>query len=210
MPSNFPGSLDVMPNPTSSTFLDDAGFELDVLISNNGDAIQQLEAKMGVGASNQSPVASRVLGADGTGSSSWRQIATADLVSNAVSQLGFAVGSTSGPTTTSTTFVDITEMAVTLTTTGGTLVAFLSVRLSHGTSGTLSGIALGLDSGQVSQTERTHTVTTNNGQFLLATHHLWTGVSAGSHTIKGRWYTAAGTLTAQSDCRSLVVMELKR
>jgi hypothetical protein len=43
MATNFPGSADTFPNPTSTTNTDDTGFELDVVISNLGDATEAVE-----------------------------------------------------------------------------------------------------------------------------------------------------------------------
>ena len=63
-PSNYPANYDIFNNPT-----DDVprrpGYELDVLVSNLGDAVEALEHKLGTGAS--SPVVPSVLHAISTG-----------------------------------------------------------------------------------------------------------------------------------------------
>lgn len=66
---NFPSSLDSLANPTSSTFTDDTGYFLDVVISTLNDIAEALEAKLGTGAST--PIANSVLRGTGTGTSAW-------------------------------------------------------------------------------------------------------------------------------------------
>lgn len=66
---NFPTSLDSLSNPTSSTFTDDTGFFLDVVISTLNDIAEALETKMGTGAST--PVANSTFVGNGTGTSTW-------------------------------------------------------------------------------------------------------------------------------------------
>lgn len=48
MAIGYPNTLDTFPNPTSSTKRNAAGFELDVVISNLGDAAEALEQEVGV------------------------------------------------------------------------------------------------------------------------------------------------------------------
>ena len=47
MATSFPTSLDNYTNPSASDFLNTAGMELDVKISNLNDAVEALEAKVG-------------------------------------------------------------------------------------------------------------------------------------------------------------------
>lgn len=54
MAVNYPGSLDSFTNPSATDEMDDAGFEHDVLHSDAFDAIEALEAKLGIGASDPS------------------------------------------------------------------------------------------------------------------------------------------------------------
>lgn len=74
---NFPTSLDTLANPTSSTYTDDAGYELDVVISALNDIVEALEAKLGTGASTAS--ANTVLRGTGAGTSAFGQVTNADL-----------------------------------------------------------------------------------------------------------------------------------
>lgn len=47
MATNYPGSLDSLPRPTSTTAMDASGFEGDVVIDNISDAIEAIEAELG-------------------------------------------------------------------------------------------------------------------------------------------------------------------
>lgn len=51
MATNFPTSLDSLSNPTSSTAMNAVGFEHDVQHANVNDAIEALEAKVGINSS---------------------------------------------------------------------------------------------------------------------------------------------------------------
>jgi hypothetical protein len=101
-------------------------------------------------------------------------------------------------------------MTVTLTTTGGDLLCWFSGTFSH--SGTAVGIflSMALDGVLIPGTERTLSVATAAYVHPLTVSGLATGVSAGSHTVTVRYATNAGTATANSNERSLVVMERKR
>lgn len=67
---NYPSSLDSLANPTSTTDCDDAGFELDVVISNLNDIAEALEAKLGIGATTPN-AQYKTLGATAAGTSAW-------------------------------------------------------------------------------------------------------------------------------------------
>ena len=71
MATNYPGSLDTsteQPSPLSTTEMDDAGFEHDVVHTNHSGAIIALETKVGTGSSTA--VADSVLAGTGSGTSS--------------------------------------------------------------------------------------------------------------------------------------------
>jgi hypothetical protein len=145
--------------------------------------------------------------ADGT-------IATTDIAANACTQTGRAVGSTPGTATTSTSYADLTDMSVTLTTTGGDLLVWLTAVYAQqaGTPNDVLYMALSLD-GAAEVGEVTGMSTAINVQFTLATVARFTGVAAGSHTIKGRWKVGTGTssLAAIGGARrTLLVEELKK
>lgn len=201
---NFPTSLDSFANPTAGSYEDDVGLEHHTQHSNANDAIEALEAKLGIGAST--PIASRVMRGTGTGTSSWGQVATGDITDGAISQSGLAAGSTASPTTTSTTFVDMTDMTVTLSITNSVVYAWFTGTFLH--SAGLGIIGLNVDGGSE--------VVSNNislaGSTLTSISLMWrfTGLSAGSHTFKARWKTNTGTLTNNAAERWLMVQEIKK
>ena len=45
MPTSFPGAVDSLPRPTSTTNTSDSGFELDIVVDNLSDAVEALEAE---------------------------------------------------------------------------------------------------------------------------------------------------------------------
>ena len=178
---------------------------LQSLIAAAGDLIYgsgaNTPAKLAAGTSNQ------VLHSGTT--PSWGSVATGDLAANAVTQNGLASGSTSSPTTASTTYVDMPDMAVTLTTTGGDLVAILVSSVINDTAAQLVALALSLDAAtEVGRVNRTQSADGDGGPNM--TFWRFTGVSAGSHTVKGRWLVSGGTGTLSSTLRQLLVIELKK
>ena len=143
--------------------------------------------------------------ADGT-------VATADIAANALSQTIQAVGTTSGATTTSSTFVDMPEMVITFTATGGVVTAWLVCVHSFtvGAAGNVIVFALSLDGGVEVGTLNSMPPAVN---FQVPITLFWDfgALSPGSHTIKGRWQVA-GAITANLPGvqRRLMVQELKR
>ena len=100
MATNYPGSLDTstqQPSPSSSTEMDDSGFEHDVVHTNHSGAIIAVETKVGTGSST--PVASSVLGGTGSGTSAWTTTPT----------LGGLTVSGDAAFDTDTLFVDVSE-----------------------------------------------------------------------------------------------------
>jgi len=119
---------------------------------------------------------------------------------------GFAQGVTGNPTTTSLTYVDMTDLSVTLTTTGGNLFVWLCSIVYENSSNNIH-IAIALDGG-VEQGEMVQFPASTNNDFNMSTFWRFTGVSAGSHTIKGRWKVDGGTGTLISANRQLLVIEM--
>lgn len=139
-------------------------------------------------------------------------VPTASLAANAVTQRpGIAVGATGNATTTSVTYVDMAEMAITLTTTGGDLDVDFSTVVRSDTAGQTVQIALSLDgAAEPAQSERKAHISSIDYTHCLATTWRFAGVAAGSHTVKGRWKVGGGTGTADQTFRSLRVTEVKR
>lgn len=87
MATNYPSSTDngtTLPNPNSSNFLNSPDHAS--LHGNANDAIKAIEAKVGTGAST--PVANRLLYGDGTGTSSWTQLTSAQLAASLTNETG--------------------------------------------------------------------------------------------------------------------------
>jgi hypothetical protein len=188
---NFPTSLDSLTNPSSSTYLDDSGFELDVLIGRLQDIAEALEAKVGIGASTAS--ANSVLRATGTGSSGWGPILTTDITANAITQS--ALSTASSASTTSTSYAD-TGASAALTTVGGEVLA-IGVMCGYATAAANQFyIALQLDA--ATEVADVFTVPANTSQFVQVVCHRFTGVSAAAHTINLRWKVSGSTYNRQN------------
>lgn len=67
---SFPVSLDALANPGSTTETDDAGFELDIVVSRLQNIAMALEQKLGIGASTP-PGTAAVLRRTAAGASAW-------------------------------------------------------------------------------------------------------------------------------------------
>jgi hypothetical protein len=152
-------------------------------------------------------------GAPGTNnilkSAGWGKLTTDDVSNNAITQTAEAIGSAISPTTTSTTAVNMNDMAVTLTTSAGSsIVAILAGTFSHSTNGNVV-IAINVDGG-IGQGARVITcgTTSTNGVTIAR----FSGLSAASHTFRGLWNVLVGgtTATTNNTERSLVVMEFKK
>ena len=136
-------------------------------------------------------------------------VQTSRVAANAITQSGQAVGVTNAPTTTSTSYVDLTDMSVSLTTVGGDLLVNFAGVFSHSSAGGTILVALSLDGAAEVGLVFT-SCPANDYNFVMATTWRFTGVAAGSHTVKVRWYVGSGTGTAQQTQRRMNVVELKR
>lgn len=125
-----------------------------------------------------------------------------------MSLVGTADGVTSSPTTASTTYVDIPDMAVTINPTSiCTLLAWLTISLQQTANTNDMNIALNVDGGAAVAPITTR-VGTNAGRTAVTVFGVWTNVAAGAHTIRGRWNTSAGTMTAVGVSRHLLVQQI--
>lgn len=208
---NYPASLDSLPDPTNAIYEDDDGFEIDLLLQKHNAILELLEAKAGISESSaqDTPLANTVLQSLTNGKSKWATIITAMLAANAVSQVGSATGSASSPTTTSTSKVDMTDMSVALTTTGGDLFALLMVTHENNTAGAFNEVGFNLDGGS-DGTETAVKFTAANDRDTTVVWRYFTGVSVASHTVKGRWNVTGGTGTLITVQRKLLIWERKR
>lgn len=136
-------------------------------------------------------------------------IASADLGSNCVTNRGFAVGATNNPTTTSTSFVDLTDMLVSVTLdTAADLVVELSGPFSASASGIAITIAVQLDGGSDVGQVFGYSPGATLPQ-VISTRWVFAGLGAGTHSIRGRWATASGTATANNIGRTLTAVAYK-
>jgi hypothetical protein len=204
MATSYPTSVQALVAPTSTTKQNDVGFELDVVILTVNDTVEAVQTKLGIGASAQTPAANTVLGGNGAGTTSFRQVETGDIATDAVTQV--VQGGTFSSSTTSTTYVDLTTTGVTQTTTGGKLECTV-VWCGNMTAASNSVfLALSLDgAAEVSEVVQ---LPANALQFVMVCQALFTGVSAASHTVKARW--KVGGSTANTYSGTLKVKEVKK
>lgn len=112
--------------------------------------------------------------------------------------------------TTSTTFVTIPddaggEMALTMTTTGGSLLALYTAVMSNSAANGVNALGFRLDAADT--TDLLAFAAYVGGAYGAHTiGYLWTGVAAGAHTVRARWRVNAGT--ASTFGRVLSVLEL--
>lgn len=139
-------------------------------------------------------------------------IATANLATNAVTKTGSAVGSTSSPTNANTTYVDLNEMSVTLSSVAASsdiLVNFSGI-FSHGSASVATYIAASLDGAAEVGEIFVLAPATATYQFAMSLTVRFAAVSAASHTIKIRWKTASGTATAYATNRTMTAIACQR
>lgn len=117
-----------------------------------------------------------------------------------------AVGSTANTTTISTSYVDLAEMSVTMTTGAKDVLVIFSGSFDNNNTGDLVYIILDIDGSDETETERRASFTGGYHQVMTT---AWLGaVSAGSHTFKIQWKVNNNTGTGVATNRSLQVIEL--
>lgn len=94
MPSNYPGTLDVLTNPAPTDPLASVTVPHSTQHTNINDIIEAIQAKLGIGTS--APVAGSVFGDNGVGGSLWRQIANGDIATAAAIALSKLAPGSSG------------------------------------------------------------------------------------------------------------------
>jgi len=117
----------------------------------------------------------------------------------------FQQGTTSGPTTSSTNYGSLNEMAITFVSTLGTAMVDLGLSIQNSAaSGNANFIALSMDgAGEVA--ERFTDTGDANTTKDLNTFYMFTGLSAGTHTVVGRWKVGGGTALASGTRRGIKV-----
>ena len=133
-----------------------------------------------------------------------------EFAANAATQVGAVLGASGTITTTSTTAVDMTDMSCPITTVGGVLVCwFAGITFTNTAAGSNNywfKLDAAADSFAYSINLPTANMATNVG-FVA----VFSGVSAGAHTIKVRWAVGATqTGTMFGNQRYLIVTEFRR
>jgi len=125
-----------------------------------------------------------------------------------VQQHSFIAGSSGGIATTSNSYVDITDMKRTLTTTGGDLVARMTMNIDCDVSGTYFYAAFQLDS--ATEVGAISLQAGSNGEtHCLTAIYKWTSVSEASHTVDGRWKTtSSNSLDCDNNERYMELLEV--
>lgn len=109
--------------------------------------------------------------------------------------------SISSTTTTSASFVAVTGVTLTITTTGGDVAIWFSGQMQHDTGGVGSLIDIGVDgTGQGDATNGLagFTQTTTTYVWPITIFYVKEALAAGSHTFTLRWKTGSGTLTLRT------------
>lgn len=174
------------------------------------DTLEAIEAKIGIGPSAQVPPnIGFLLAADGLGLSSWRKGTHSDLEVGAATQVQVAAGTTSAPTTTSGSPVDMLEMTITMSTVTGTVVWLLFTGTAYNSGAGNTGF-FGLDVDGSGITLASVSSPAPGYAYSVAITRLVTGLAAGIHTFKTKWSTSAGTQTMSTTERRLTAIEFRR
>ena len=121
-----------------------------------------------------------------------------------------AIGAkTSAQSSTSTSYIDITGMTATLTTTKGGLLVWATLTADADSSGMEGFMALQLDSeSEVAPVSSTFGLGGSDQNSVWATCYAWTSVSDASHTVDTRFKRATHTSgTWEVDTGTLIMME---
>lgn len=172
------------------------------------DEIKAVQAGLGTGASNATPTANKVRRATGTGTAEWGQVVTGDIAADAASQAGGA-SATNDITTTSTSFVAMTNMSVgPLTLVTGEVVVRFSGAFYHVTAGTVISLQCVDSVSGAHASKPDYNQLANNQVQSIAFEWRFTGLTAAAHTFTIEWKTSTGTLHVVH--RVMTVYERKR
>ena len=148
--------------------------------------------------------ATHVLTSNGSGAAPTFQAAAGGGKITAVAAIG---AKTSSQTSTSTSYVDLSSMTATITTTTGGLAVWAFCSADCDAAGEEGFLALQLDSAtEVAVVSAVLDAANQNA--VLATAYIWTGVSDASHTVDARFKKAGHTGgTWKVDSGTLLMME---
>lgn len=211
--ASFPGSVAALANPTPTTKTGTATANLKHATqhSNINDEAEAIETKLGISEASaaDTPVANTVLASLTATKSKWMAATTDMLAAGAVTQRGSVGPTASSPTTTSTSYVTLDSMSVTLTTVGGDLLVWLHSDLQSDAAGATVFLAIRLDAA-AEATECVLNAPVGNYSCPISIFRRFTSVAAGSHTIDARWKVGSNTGTAGGQRRFMMVQEQKR
>lgn len=205
----YPASADVFPTILSSTKRNDPGFELDLLLNRAFDAIEALEAGLGTGSSGATPSAGKVRRATGTGTATWGQVETGDLLNNAVTIRPSPVGGTTSPTTTNTTTAALANPTVSITIPTGMsadVYVWINGTVNDGTGGALIAYSVRIASGTWNDVAEI-SMASGSARLTLSGFHCFEDIAAGTHLIEiGNRANAAYTITHYANQRRMLVI----
>lgn len=150
--------------------------------------------------------ANKVLTSDANGLSSW-QARPASAQATSIAALS----------TTSTTWTDMTNMLVTLTTSGGNILISFTTQETN-TDVAITAFRFVIDGTEVNSAIYGNAINQEDASSVMhqkniAATWLATGVTAGSHTVKVQWKVTSGTAYApeagEESARTLTVIEIK-
>jgi hypothetical protein len=131
-----------------------------------------------------------------------------DLAQNSAVNFNTAYPSSSGPSTTSTTPVQMPEMSLVLTTLGRPVVVMFNGTFYNTTPGNLVSVHAfvnGVDAGMGRWLS-----SPGASYYATLTFFYVFAPGAGTHTLQMYWSTSGGTLVAYSSWRMMIAMEMRR
>lgn len=138
-------------------------------------------------------------------------ITTSMLVANAATAVHSVKGTTTGPNTTSATFVDIPDMTITFTPTVVTDAwAIFTTNFQNSSNTALAEVQIVLDGAAVSPLLFVPQDSAASNVQAFAAQVFLPALSAAAHTVKVQWLTPAGTLGSTQLTRAFTVIEFRR
>lgn len=204
-PATLPDTPDAATGPT--VFLSNmfTSLSMSAGINKMVHDIAQAWAKLGTGSSTAA--ANTVLRGTGAGVTAFGQAQTGDLAAHAITDVEstYAAGLI---TTTSTSYVDMTSMSLSWTSTVvEDLIVDFSAALGNTVVGRAINVAFSLD-GAAESFAMDVTASVASGQIPTPGQAAYEAVAAGAHTVKVRWLTGGDTARAQS--RAFRVLRVKK
>lgn len=211
MTTLFPGAADVFTAiPAGTHQVEVIGGRTHRASHNDlGDAIEAVEAKVGTGAST--PVANTLLGGTGAGTSSFRQVQTADIAVNAVTIRSASVAGSTNPATTNTTIAALANPTISITTTAvSDIYVWATGEISDSVGGTQVDYFVRIDGGAWQGMGQTFAPA--GGRFTLAGVHVFMTTGVGAHTIEmgNTSNNAASTITHWAGGRKLAALAIAK